>query len=204
MPFKINDFKKQLTYGGARPSLFQVEVSLPADLGDAVNNGVDGRGLANVEEKITFLANATSIPGSKIPEISVPYFGRKVKVAGVREFAEWSVTVINDEDFLIRKAFEHWMAAINGHGTNIRNSGVNASPSSYQSTAYVKQFSKGPVESPIRCYKFVNIFPVDISEIELNWNTTDSIEEFKITFQYDWWEIDTSGDISPPEGNSLA
>lgn len=204
MPFKINDFKKQLTYGGARPSLFQVEVSLPADLGDAVNNGVDGRGLANVEEKITFLANATSIPGSKIPEISVPYFGRKVKVAGTREFAEWSVTVINDEDFLIRKAFEHWMAAINGHGTNIRNSGVNASPSSYQSTAYVKQFSKGPVESPIRCYKFVNIFPVDISEIELNWNTTDSIEEFKITFQYDWWEIDTSGDISPPEGNSLA
>ena len=204
MPFKINDFKKQLTYGGARPSLFQVEVALPTDLGDAVNNGVDGRGLANVEEKITFLANATSIPGSKIPEISVPYFGRKVKVAGTREFAEWSVTVINDEDFLIRKAFEHWMAAINGHGTNIRNSGVNASPSSYQSTAYVKQFSKGPVESPIRCYKFVNIFPVDISEIELNWNTTDSIEEFKITFQYDWWEIDTSGDISPPEGNSLA
>lgn len=204
MPFKINDFKKQLTYGGARPSLFQVEVSLPTDLGDAVNNGVDGRGLANVEEKITFLANATSIPSSKIPEISVPYFGRKVKVAGTREFAEWSVTVINDEDFLVRKAFEHWMAAINGHGTNIRNSGVNASPSSYQSTAYVKQFSKGPVESPIRCYKFVNIFPVDISEIELNWNTTDSIEEFKITFQYDWWEIDTSGDISPPEGNSLA
>ena len=204
MAFKINDFKKQLTYGGARPSLFQVEVALPTDLGDAVNNGVDGRGLANVEEKITFLANATSIPGSKIPEISVPYFGRKVKVAGTREFAEWSVTVINDEDFLIRKAFEHWMAAINGHGTNIRNSGVNASPSSYQSTAYVKQFSKGPVESPIRCYKFVNIFPVDISEIELNWNTTDSIEEFKITFQYDWWEIDTSGDISPPEGNSLA
>jgi hypothetical protein len=204
MPFKINDFKKNLTYGGARPSLFQVELSLPTQLGDAVNNGVDGRGLTGVTQKLTFLANAASIPGSKIPEISIPYFGRKVKVAGAREFADWTVTIINDEDFLVRKALEHWMASINGHATNIRNSGVNASPSSYQATAYVKHYSKGPTENPIRSYKFVNIFPTDIAEIELNWATTDSIEEFRVTFAYDWWEIDTSGDITPPTGNSLA
>lgn len=204
MPFKINDFKKNLTYGGARPSLFQVELSLPTQLGDAVNNGVDGRGLTGVTQKLTFLANATSIPASKVPEIAVPYFGRKVKVAGARDFEPWTVTIINDEDFLVRKALEHWMAAINGHATNIRNSGVNASPSSYQATGYVKHFSKGPTENPIRSYKFVNIFPTDVAEIELAWNNVDSIEEFRVTFAYDWWEIDTSGDITPPTGNSIA
>jgi len=204
MPFKINDFKKNLTYGGARPSLFQVEMTLPDKLGDAVNNGIDGRGLTGVEEKLTFLCKATSIPASKIATIDIPYFGRDVKVAGKRTFATWEIVVINDEDFLIRKAFEHWLAAINGHGTNVRNSGVNAAPSSYESTAYVKQFSKGPVESAIRSYKFVNIFPTEVSAIELDWGGQDSIEEFKVTFDYDWWEIDSSGDISPPEGNGMA
>lgn len=204
MPFKVNDFKKSLVYGGARPSLFQVELTLPDKLGEAVNNGVDGNGLSGVEQKISFLCNAASIPSSKVSEIEVPYFGRKVKVAGQRTFENWEITVINDEDFLIRKAFEHWMASINGHGTNIRNSGVNASPSSYQSTAIVKQYSKGPVEAAIRAYKFVNVFPVDVSAIELAWNTTDQLEEFKVTLAYDWWEIDTSGDVVPPEGSGVA
>lgn len=203
MPFKINDFKKNLVYGGARPSLFQVELTLPDKLGDAVNNGVDGRSLTGVEEKLTFLCNAASIPESKITEIEVPYFGRKIKVAGQRTFATWEITIINDEDFLVRKAFEHWMAAINGHGTNIRNSGVNAGPSSYQSTAVVKQYSKGPVESPVRAYKFVNCFPTDLSAIELAWSSSDAIEEFKVTLAYDWWEIDNTGDITPPEGNGI-
>lgn len=203
MPFKINDFKKNLVYGGARPSLFQVELTLPDRLRDAVNNGVDGRGLTGVEEKLTFLCNAASIPESKITEIEVPYFGRKIKVAGSRTFGTWDITIINDEDFLIRKTFEHWMASINGHGTNIRNSGINASPASYQSTALVKQFSKGPVESAIRAYKFVNCFPTDLSSIDLSWNSADAIEEFKVTLTFDWWEIDTSGDITPPEGNGI-
>lgn len=204
MPFKINDFKRNLVYGGARPSLFQVEMMLPTQLGEAVNNGVDGRQLTGAMQKLTFLANATTIPASKVPEINVPYFGRQVKVAGARTFDPWTVTIINDEDFLVRKTLEHWMASINGHATNIRNSGVNASPSSYQAEASVKQFSKGPTENAIRCYKFVNIFPTEISEIELNWNTTDSIEEFRVTFAYDWWEIETNGDITPPTGNTVA
>lgn len=204
MAFKINDFKKNLTYGGARPSLFQVEVSLPSGLGDAVNNGVDGSNLNGVEEKLTFLCQAAAIPASTVSEITVPYFGRNVKVAGARTFADWTITVINDEDFLVRKAFEHWLAAINGHATNIKNSGVNASPSSYQSTAFVKQYSKGPVENAIRSYKFVNCFPTALSEIALAWGSTDEIETFTITLAYDWWEIDTSGDITPPEGNSVA
>ena len=148
MPFKIQDFKNKLVYGGARPSLFQVEMGLPSNIIDGNNNGVDGQSLAGqgVNEKISFLCNAASIPASKLGMITVPYFGRKVKVAGNRSFDEpWRITILNDEDFLIRKAFEHWMAAINGHATNVRNSGANAGPQSYQTSARVKHYSKGPV-----------------------------------------------------------
>jgi hypothetical protein len=202
MAFKINDFKKELTYGGARPSLFQVELNFPEALGPSLSNGIDAGGIKELAaKKLTFLCNAARIPESTISQIEVPYFGRKVKVAGARTFSEWEITIVNDEDFLIRKAFEQWMAAINGHASNIRNSGVNASPSSYQADATVKHFSKGPVQGAIRIYKFVNCFPTNISAIDLAWSSTDQIEEFKVTLQYDWWEIDTNGDITPPEGS---
>ena len=204
MAFKINDFKRALTFGGARASLFQVEITLPDKLTDSVNNGIDGRNINGVEEKITFLCNASSIPASEIKEMEVAYFGRKVKLPGERTFQPWSMTVLNDEDFLVRKTFEHWMASINGHSSNIRNSGFNAGPSSYEGTAIIKQFSKGPVESAIRAYKLVNCFPTMVDPIELSWDSNDKIQEVKVTLAYDWWEIDTSGDITPPEGNGLA
>lgn len=198
MTFNINQFKNQLTYGGARPSLFQVQLTLPATLSDPVNNGIaDATGLPApvVERKVAFLAKATSLPASTVASIPVGYFGRKAKVAGDRTFEPWSITVMNDEDFIIRKSMENWMASINGHETNIRNSGATSRPADYQSTAIVRQFSKGPEELAIRAYRFVNIFPTEISSIELDWDTTDAIETFTVTFDYDFWSIENSNDV---------
>ena len=198
MTFNINQFKNQLTFGGARPSLFQVQLSLPLNLSDPTDNGiVDAAGLpaSVVERKLAFMCKATSIPQSIVSSIDVPYFGRKVKVAGNRTFENWTITVINDEDFMIRKYMEHWLASINGHATNIKNSGITSEPASYQATAIVRQFSKGPEQLAIRAYKFANIFPTEVSTIELNWETVDAIEEFTVTFAYDFWEIDASADL---------
>lgn len=198
MTFNITQFKNQLTFGGARPSLFQVQVSLPATLSDPVNNGIaDATGIPapTVERKLAFMCQATSIPASTVSAIPVPYFGRKVQVAGNRTFEPWSITVINDEDFLIRKAMENWLASINGHATNLKNSGVTSRPADYQATAIVRQFSKGPEELAIRAYKFVNLFPTAVSTIELDWNSTDAIETFQVTFEYDFWEVENNSDL---------
>ena len=101
MAFNINDIRSQLALGGARPALFQVIMNNPA------NSGGDA--------KVPFMARAAQIPASTIGTIEVPYFGRKIKIAGDRTFAEWTVTVVNDEDFLIRNAMEEWMQNINSH-----------------------------------------------------------------------------------------
>jgi len=92
MAFNVNEIRAQLTAGGARSSLFQVQFSNPAN--------------AAANLKVPFLVKAAQIPASTLGTIEVPYFGRKVKIAGDRTFAEWTVTVINDEDFLIRNAME--------------------------------------------------------------------------------------------------
>lgn len=172
MAFNINEIKSQLTFGGAKASLFQVQITNPVN------------GIADL--KVPFMVQASSIPEATLGMIEVPYFGRKVKIAGDRTFAEWTVTIINDEDFLIRNAMESWMSAINSHQGNIRQLG-SASPSAYKSQAQITQFSKTGV--PVRTYQFNGIFPTTIAAITTDWSTTDDIERFDVTFQYDYWEV---------------
>lgn len=172
MAFNVNEMRSQLTLGGARNSLFQVIINNPS-------NSV-------ADLKVPFLVKAAQIPASTLGIIEVPYYGRKVRLAGDRTFAEWTVTVINDEDFLIRNAMEQWSNQIQSHQGNLRTFG-GASPSLYKSQAQVTQFSKTGI--PIRTYNFNGIFPTEVSPIEVNWETTDTIEEFTVTFQYDWWEV---------------
>ena len=182
MAFNINEIKSQLTFGGAKASLFQVQITNPVN--------------AIADLKTPFMVQAAAIPESTLGTIEIPYFGRKVKIAGDRTFAEWTVTIINDEDFLIRNAMEQWSNSINSHAGNIREFG-SASPLLYKSNAQITQFSKTGV--PIREYTFNGMFPTEVSAIEMAWETTDAIEEFTVTFQYDFWEV--SGGVT---GNSTA
>lgn len=186
MAFRIQDIKSALESGGARPSLFNVVLQLPGQI------EVAGKDLFN--RKISFLCNAASLPPSTIAPIEVSYFGRKIKVAGNRSFPEWQLTIINDEDFALRNAFEAWMGAINGHSSNLRNSGASSSPASYKTDSIVKQFAKDSETTPIRKYKFQGVFPTEVSPIELNWASENEIESFTVTLQYDLWELDTSSE----------
>lgn len=183
MAFNVNEIRSQLTLGGARNSLFQVTIQNPAN------------GVADI--KVPFLVKAAQIPASTLGLIEVPYFGRKIRLAGDRTFGDWTVTVINDEDFLIRNAMEQWSNQIQSLQGNLRTFGA-ASPLLYKAQAQVTQFSKTGI--PIRTYTFNGIYPSEISPIELNWESTDAIEEFTVTFQYDWWEV--TGGITGNAGGS--
>lgn len=172
MAFSVNEIKSQLTFGGAKAALFQVQITNPVN------------GIADL--KAPFLIQAASLPESTLGVIEVPYFGRKVKIAGDRTFAEWTVTVMNDEDFLIRNAMENWMSAINSHESNVRQL-ATAAASEYKSQAQIIQYSK--TGAPLREYTFTGLFPTTVAPITMDWDTTDDIERFDITFQYDWWSV---------------
>ena len=171
MAFNLTDFKGQLQYGGAKASLFQVTITNPLD------QSGDG--------KLPFMCQAAQIPEATMGVIEVPYFGRKVKIAGDRTFAEWTVTIINDEDFKVRNAMERWMAEINRHETNLNQAGQ--APRNYKSQGDVTQYGKDGRK--LRTYAFEGMFPTNIAAISLDWDTTDDIERFDVTFQFDWWTV---------------
>ncbi len=175
--FNVQEFRAEMTGDGARPNLFNC--SLPF-LGNLL-------GRANI--KYNFMCRTAQLPGSTVNQVPVNYFGRELKFAGNRTFSEWTVTIINDEDFVVRNAFELWMSKLNSHVANLRDSNY-ISPATYQQDGIVRQFSKaGDI---LKRYKFVGMFPIDITPIELDWSANDTIEEYAVTFAYQWWESDTT------------
>lgn len=175
MAFNINEFKSQLVGGGARPTLFQVQITNPI--------------VPIADFKVPFMVKTAALPESTLGSYVVNYFGRQVKYAGDRIFGDWPVTIINDEDFAIRNAMESWSNAINTHDSNLRSL-----PQSYKSNAIVTQFGKEG--RALRTYVFEGMYPVNIDAIPLSWEQTDSIEEFGVTFQYDLWRVEGTTGIS--------
>jgi hypothetical protein len=175
-----------MSYDGARPNLFEV-----------VLTGVPAIGELSLED-FTFKCKSAQIPGSTLGVVTVPYFGREVKFVGNRTFADWTVTIINDEDFKVRKFFERWMNVINSHETNQRGAGFNQ-PNSYVGQAIVRQYTKTGQSPTSLQYKFVDIFPTDLSAIDLDWGSNDTIEEFTVNFTYQYW----TSSVTPSSGQAV-
>ena len=168
----ITDFKSKMAGGGARPNLFEVELVFPDPI--AIEN--------DVKEKSRFLVKAAQLPASNITPIEVNFRGRILKIAGDRTFDTWTVTVINDVDFSIRSAMEKWMDFIN----SMEDATGAQDPALYQPDAYVHQLDRDG--STLRSYKFHDVFPTNISAVDLSYETVDTVEEFTVEFQVQWWE----------------
>jgi hypothetical protein len=172
MAFNVNEFAGALKGGGARPSLFQVQITNPVN------------GVADIQ--VPFMCRATEIPASTLSTIEQGYFGRKIKIAGSRKFADWTTTIINDEDFAIRNAIEQWSNAINTHQGNVNAAG-GAAPNLYKASAQITHYGKtGDI---LRVYEMVGLYPQDIQTIALDWDTTDTVETFQCTWAYDYWQV---------------
>ena len=178
----ISQFKSRLAGGGARPNLFEVELTLDGEgLGFSLP-GYDATQMA-------FLCKAANLPAQNVAAIDVPFRGRIFKVAGDRTIDTWTITIINDEDFRLRRAMEFWTEQIAALDTNLGAT----SPNAYMAAAKVYQLGRGSTpqstnnsgsaNSVLAEYEFVDIFPTEVSAIDLSYDSSDTIEEFTVTFQ---------------------
>lgn len=173
MAWNIEEFKANgLRGGGANPSQFRVYLSSWP--------GSD----ADSEQRFQFLCKASQLPPSIIGQIEVPYFGRRIKVMGDRQYANWNVSIYNDTDFGIRDAMERWHQNMNQHIENV-TADVSTAPSSYKRDAIIQQLSKD--QQVLKEYTFKGIFPIQLSPITMDWEAIDQIEMFDVDFSIDYW-----------------
>jgi len=176
MPFNLPDVMAHFKLGGARPTLFDVTMPFPTSAPNVA-----------ATTKLTFSCTAASLPGVSIGAIVIPYFGRETKWPGDKKFEDWNITVNNDEDFIVRNAFELWSSKINSHSGNLRDQAA-VEITGWGVDAYIKQYSR--TGDPIKGYKMIGCFPTDIGPIEVSWDGTNRIETFAVRLSYQWWEND--------------
>ena len=171
MAFNITEFTSNLQFGGARPSLFEVNMTNP------INTAADNR--------FRFSCRVAQIPATTVTPITTQYFGRPIKFAANRTYEDWSVTIINDEDFSVRSTLEEWCEAINGTHSNLSSAFSNT----YKSQAEVIHYGK--IGDVLRKYTIQGMWPTNIAAIDLDWSNADVIEEYTVTFSLDHWSTDS-------------
>ena len=167
----LTSFTSALEYGGARPSLFEFTVS-------AAPSGVDAT-LSNVH----LYCNVSEIPPLTLTPIERQYFGRTVKIPGDLVFADLTTTIINTEKFNVRNEIEKWMEVINGTISNTGEADVNFGTGTAQLVHYQKD------GTATMTYEFVDCWPTAISEIALSYDTASDIEQFDVTWAYNYYTM---------------
>lgn len=171
MTFNVSEFRSAIGTG-TRPNLFQITIS----------GGLN----ATSTDEISVLAKASSLPASTVGMIEVPHVGgRRLKIAGDRSFAEWTVTLMSDEAFSVRKRIEAYQQTFVNMSFDELTVGNRANAA--LATVTVKQLSD--TGSTLRTYALQNAFVTDISAIDVSYDTRDAIEEFTVTWVYDFFTI---------------
>lgn len=167
----LTGFRASILSGMLRPTNFEVELTFPG----FVPGGAAATALGR------FHCKGTAVPPSVITPIPVFFQGRQINVAGEREFQPWSVRIYND-NFLIRNALEAWSNGIN----NISNNTGVIQPALYQTDLRVIHTDRnGNVAKSI---KVIDAFPIQVGEIELDFEAGNTVEVFDVVFAYNYYE----------------
>ena len=171
----INSFMTNFD-GGARPNLYTFVMACP--------------GLAALNPafaQLQFFCRSTQLPSSILGEILVPYLGRQAKYPGDRTFEDFTITILNTQDMNLRRVFEFWNEQFN---TFAGNATAFPNPRAIFGSAVVTQLNKA--YQPTRAYQFFDMFPRDVSSIDLAYDNNDGVSEFTVTFGYSYFVNDNS------------
>jgi hypothetical protein len=186
--FSPTTFLAKLQGGGALQSLFQVTVTAPGLL----------TGSSTAMADYPYMTKAATFPESTITASPISYMGREIQVPGNRESTQWTNTVYNDEDFLVRHMLENWTQKLNSGVSNSRASGW-LTPANYTGSLQVIGFKKATATvtdeesgdttedaAIASSYKFWGAWPSSVGEVTLDWETND-IQEYEVTWEYAYW-----------------
>ena len=165
----INEFKSRLRgSGGARANQFKVTLPFPGYA--QVGGETSDLGHSYVEQLFCY--------GQTVGNVPITFRGRVLNIAGDRTFEPWSITVLNDTDFKLYRAFERWM---NGINNMTDNEGI-ANCSIIQVDGFIDHLDRNG--NTLKSYTYRGLFPIALDSIPLNYSTNDTIEEFGVTFQF--------------------
>ena len=167
----LTTMKTALAFGGARPSLFEFNIT-------GVPTGVSSF------DNLNLLCLTSALPPLTVTPIERTYFGRVVKIPGDMVFGDLATTIIQTEDGSERSQIEIWMDKINGHQDNLYDYSAMGGE---WGTGQLIQYSKEG--KSLMTVEFVGLWPQTLTEIPLSYDTVSEIEQYDVTWAYQYYTI---------------
>ena len=182
----IQSFKSRVAGDFSRPNLFKCVVDFPT--------GVTGKDEAS--ELGEFTVRAANLPATQLGIVEVPYRGRVLKIAGDRTFEPWTITIMNDKNFVLRNAFESWAQGVQEYTQNVTTVGTDVNSYfkdmrviQYDRFGDLKDSADAEAEPNVLAeYRFYDTFPTNVAAIDLDYGSNDAISEFTVELQVQYWK----------------
>ena len=166
----LYELKNELK-AGARPNKYRIAINSKESSGPT-------------EDQMDILCKAASLPEAAIGTIDVYNQGRKLVIAGDKTYTSaWDVTFYNTREMDIKNKMEEWMKRIDDVQSHNREWEEN---SEYMTDMEVHQLNGENIETAK--YKLYNVWPSNISSVDLADDSQDTVSEFTVTFTYSHWE----------------
>jgi len=172
MANKLQELKGALG-AGARANKYRVNFSVPSAVPVTSN-------LQDVDA----LCKASNFPSMTIGQIEVFNQGRKLIIPGDTTYTNsWELTFYNTEDHALRKDMISWMKSAD----DFQNNAHSGDPAALMGELSVEQLDSAGF--PTVKYTFHNVFVQEVAEISVGDDTTDTIQEFAVTFSFTDWVV---------------
>ena len=172
MSIELNEFVSNLI-NIVRPNRFECVIEPPVGL---INSTMDSSDLR-------FFIHGGVIPERTFGDVSLRYLGMTLKIPGNEEIQDLNLTVIMDNDWNVRDFFESWANKIADREYNIRGK-----MKTLFTESYIDVRPLGLQGEALAVYRFFNVFPKMVGEVELNMDTPDTIATFQVTMAYSYWK----------------
>lgn len=175
----LKEFKSRVT-DLARPNRFEVEIYTPSIYNPQL--------YSSEYNLLHWLVQNATIPSRSQGEINLPFHGMELKLPGDYSKENISLTFLNSYGWEGRRFFERWMDL---HMQTVSDLNDRRDALSIINDSYLKIKQMGRTASSVLAtYKLFDVFPTNISEIQLDMNSTDQVETFVVTFAYSYWDTE--------------
>ena len=177
----LSNFVGALKDGGSRANQFEVQITGAPSAAQSELTSGDFR----------FLCQGASVPALTLGEVTVPYRGRQVFVAGDRTYDAWPITVISDTNQKMRAAFEIWQNFIGDIGGVSAGNAGSGAPSDYYASATIMQKDRN--DQTLRSLHLYDVWPVSVDAMEFSHTTDADIMTFGVSLRFNYMTVSGAG-----------
>lgn len=197
-PVTIDQFKSTIGKRGgpSTANRYSVTITPPSqsllnlDLNSIASSALSGNfslgGLINDPRDINILCESCSLPGRAIQTGEYDAHNRAVRKypSGIIE-EDVEFTFLLTNDYYAKKFFDRWMRSVIDPVTELISYREE-----YATDVYIQQLDKK--NTPTYGIKLLNAYPISVSSIELNNESTDATQSVTVSMTYERFEVEGS------------